>query len=259
MNFEGLPNTRDLGGMRTADGRAIRPGKLIRSGALIEARGGDLAKLAELLDTVVDFRTPKECEEKPDPAIPGVVNLHMPVVRTISAGVTREKKTDEEVFARLAMHPDEALRHMSCAYVEFVEREEARQTYARFVRLLMERHERAVLWHCTAGKDRAGFATVILQKLLGVADDVILEDYLLTNTYLKDSYESLIALLKPTIPGLQNCPDDALWTMFSADERYLQAAYDTADRLFGSFDGYLEKGLGFTQADRGTLRAMYLA
>ena len=62
MNFEGLPNTRDLGGMRTADGRAIRPGKLIRSGALIEARGGDLAKLAELLDTVVDFRTPKECE-----------------------------------------------------------------------------------------------------------------------------------------------------------------------------------------------------
>ena len=261
LHFEGMPNIRDLGGLMGADGRAIRPGMLIRSGNLCDAKGGDLARLAELIDTAVDFRTPKEREEKPDPPIDGVTNIHLPVIRTISAGVTREQKTDEQVFAQLAADAEAARHHMRCAYIEFVEEPEARRQYARFVRLLLEEHPRAVLWHCTAGKDRAGFATVIVEKRLGVSDADILADYLMTNTCMKESYGQLIATLRQLMrmpEAAQPGADAGMWAMFSADETYLQAAYDTADRLFGSFDGFLREGLGITQEERARLRERYL-
>lgn len=67
--LESLPNTRDLGGIRTADGRSIRLRRLLRSGALAGISDADREKLLKEynLKTVIDFRTDTEREEKPDP------------------------------------------------------------------------------------------------------------------------------------------------------------------------------------------------
>ena len=63
LKFDKLSNTRDLGGMRTEDGRTIVPGKLIRSGQLYDITESDIRKLSELVDTVVDLRTEEEKRE----------------------------------------------------------------------------------------------------------------------------------------------------------------------------------------------------
>ena len=254
----GLHNTRDLGGLRTADGRAIRPGKLIRSGHLYDAKGDDLQRLAPLVDTVVDFRTPKEREEKPDPALPGVTNLHLPIVDTLTAGLSREREADKAMFARLARDPEGAREYMRTTYRNFVTGDFALSQYSRFIRVLLEPHERAVLWHCTAGKDRAGFATVLLLRLLGVEEDAVLADYLLTNECQRETVNALIAMVSRQMQ-LPASAEEAVRVMFSADESYLRAADQATAERFGGFDGLARDGLGLTADEIQALRERYLS
>lgn len=116
--FEGLHNTRDLGGMPTADGRTIAPAKLLRSGALHKASEQDLARLVGDYDLagVIDFRTQLERDKEPDPRelMEGVVFYDFPALSgetigiTHGAGVAQDLKT----FASYNASPHELVRGM---------------------------------------------------------------------------------------------------------------------------------------------------
>ena len=88
ISFEALPNTRDLGGMRTRGG-VIAPGKLIRSGALSQASAADIGKLGRLADTVIDLRSAAERAQKPDPDIPGAAYAGLPLIDDLVADERR--------------------------------------------------------------------------------------------------------------------------------------------------------------------------
>ena len=90
IEFEGLPNTRDLGGMPAADGKRIRTHRLLRSGLLAPATRADLARLHDDYDLRldIDLRTDEECAERPDPVaeLPGLRFVHLPVFQEPAAG-----------------------------------------------------------------------------------------------------------------------------------------------------------------------------
>ena len=92
--FEGLPNTRDMGGIAGADGRRVVCGKLLRSGALDGATSHDLDLLRDgyRLRTVVDLRTEEERRKKPDPedALPDVRFVDAPILNPASLGIAKE-------------------------------------------------------------------------------------------------------------------------------------------------------------------------
>ncbi len=255
--FENLNNTRDLGGMPGADGRRILPGRLIRSGHLYFASEADVAKLEQLVDVVVDFRTAGERSEKPDPALAFAEALHVPIFGKLTKGVTHEKEA--HVKARLQVtDPEAAIASMCGTYESFVESPVPLAGYRQFVDVLLKPHQRAVLWHCTAGKDRAGFAAVIVQWLLGVDEAAIHEDYLATNTCLAAEVESLVEMLRAQMGKAGAEADAALRCLFTAREEYLDAAFANAKRLYGSFDGFLEQGLRVTAEERAILQEQYL-
>ena len=258
LDFEKLPNTRDLGGMKTADGRTVRQGRLIRSGQLAGLPGADIARLAELIDTIADFRTEEEKGEDPDCDIPGAAYHFIPILEAVAAGVSHEAESEEQVFARLVFDPEASGNHMCGMYRKFAESEYSVSQYSRFIHILMEDHDRAVLWHCSVGKDRAGTAAVIIQKILGVSDEDILRDYLDTNGYLKDELDRVIAYARMKTGSDDPRIESSVRKLYSTDRSYLQAFLDAVDRRYGSFDGYVHEGLGLSDSDIQLLREKYL-
>ena len=259
VEFEKLLNTRDLGGMTGADGRKIKTGKLYRSGHLAFASENDLKKLSELIELSVDFRTAQECEEKPEPAMEGVVCCYNPIFEERRAGVTRDEDSFAEVLRTMMYDAEIARRHMCASYEGFITNPYCAGQYERFVRMLLQDHERGVLWHCTAGKDRAGFGSVIVQELLGVSREDIREDYLMTNACLEPDIRWLKQMIFEQNPNAD--PDiagKAVSYVFEAHIPYLDAAYAAVETQFGSFDNYLAEALHITPAEREKLRDMYL-
>lgn len=259
IDFEEMLNTRDLGGMTGSDGRKIKPGKLYRSGNLAFASENDLKKLSGLIELSIDFRTSKECSEKPEPFMTNVVCCYNPIFEEQRAGVTRDQDSFAEMLNNMMDDAEIACRYMCASYEGFITNKYSVGQYERFIRMLLQEHKKGVLWHCTAGKDRTGFAAVIIQELLGVSRDDIREDYMLTNTCLKPETLRLKQMVFEEKPGIdRDIADKALSYVFEAHIPYLDAAYAAAEKEYGSFDNYLTEALHITPADREKFRAMYL-
>ena len=258
LKLDKLNNTRDMGGMRTGDGRVIRPGALYRSGHLYSASDADRVRLRDRIGLILDLRTDREREEKPDPALPGVREEHIPILSSLSAGVTRDEASDKEAFELLAQNPGEAMQYMCRIYAGFVADESCRAGYRRFLDYLLDGHDKGVLWHCTAGKDRAGFAAVIVGELLGVERAAIERDYLDTNGYLREEVDQLIAMLQRQYRRESPEIERSLRLLFGAEKAFLRSAYAEAEKQFGDFGGFLSEGLRLSGAERKALQARYL-
>jgi len=148
---------------------------------------------------------------------------------------------------------DRATAHevMRRVYRGFVDLEGARDAFAALFRRIAEGPDGAVLFHCTAGKDRTGWAAALLLHLAGVDDATILEDYLLTNTFSSATREKYLGLVREHL-GADKV--DVYERVMVADEEYLHAGYDAAVAAYGSREGYLRKGLGLDDADLVRLR-----
>ena len=145
--LSGAPNTRDLGGLKTMDGRVIRRGRLLRSGALGQLTEQDIILLQSIpLRTVVDFRSEREIAEKPDLMIPGVQQIHCPILPQLT-GVTRELGEDGmPAYFRMALEIGmQADTWMAGLYLPLVESEYSQTHYREFFRILLSHTEGALL------------------------------------------------------------------------------------------------------------------
>ena len=253
LDFEKLANTRDLGGMIARDGRRIRKGRLIRSGLLARVSEKDLEKLSQMLSAVVDFRSDIERRQQPDPSVSGVEYFALPAVEDTAPGVTREAESDQLIL-QLMKDREKARAHMIKTYRDVMTSAYSLRQYERFFRLLLEGRDKAILWHCTAGKDRAGMAAFLVEKALGVPDEVLQADYLMTNQYLADEVQMLAKMLG------QNGETDpvAVDYLFGAKTEYLDVVYQIIHDDYHSFDAFYREGLRLTDLDLEQLRALYL-
>ena len=258
IEFEKLANTRDLGGMIGAGGKKVRPGKLYRSGQLTFADPKDIEKLSGLIEISVDFRTVQECLEKKEPEIPGVAYCHLPILEEERAGVARDNRSFAEVREKMLQDENIALNYMSQTYKEFIVNDYSVGQYEKFVRMLLEEHQKGVLWHCTAGKDRAGFGTIIVQEILGISRDDIIDDYLYTNVCLEQEIQSITESVC-SMEGIDHQKaSKAIFYVFGADESYLRTLYKTVEENYGNFQNYLRSALHITPEEQSKFRDMYL-
>ncbi|MBQ1022357.1 tyrosine-protein phosphatase [Micromonospora sp. D93] len=255
----GAPNARDLGGLVGADGRRVRVGQLIRTPALGRLTDEDLPVLAKLGPAcVVDLRATTEIAVAPDDrfaAEPRVVRLPVhdpehPVFTYVSAVLLGH---DLDAYAELARQGTAGA--MAAIYRWFVTGESARVGFAEAVRLAARPENLPLLYHCSAGKDRTGWLTVILLTALGVDEAAIRADYL-RNNELTDSLRAVIVeAMRRRNPELDV---DAVLPVLEVRAEYLDAGYAEVRRVHGSFDVYLRDGLGLTDADLRALRAQLL-
>lgn len=128
--------------------------------------------------------------------------------------------------------------------------------YRGFLEGLTEAENFPTLFHCTAGKDRAGFAAAVALMAVGVPRETVMRDYLLTNGYTAEHTDSTLRLIR--LASLFRADPEAVRPLFEARRSYLQAAFDTIDSEYGSTDAYLRAGLGLDDDARERLRANLL-
>lgn len=267
--LEGLSNTRDLGGFPVQDGRKIKSRRLIRSGALIWGSEKDLQVLQRdyNLKTIVDFRTAAEREEKPDPVLDGVDNIWNPILEESTLGITREGEGTEardvikEVLRTIGTRKNGVEEYMRTMYMNFVSKPHGRKQYSKFFELLLKQEEGAILWHCSAGKDRVGMGTALLLTALGVPEDVVLADYMCTNTFGRNEVSTMMEKLQTRFSTYMEDNEDALngiRLFFAVEAVFLTSAFEQMKQEYGSIDNFLEKEMGLTPEKRQRLQEMYL-
>lgn len=223
LHLAGVANARDIGGYRTVDGRTVRTGMVYRTDQLNNLTPADLAELSRRqVREVDDLRTVYERALGPDRIPAGVRGNWYDMVGETPL---------PELVSSLAGGPE--------MYRAFITTPGANRAVAAVLRDVLEngRNGGAVLFHCTAGKDRTGWVAAVLLTLLGVDRDTVTEDYLLSNHYRGAERGDLPA---------------------GVDEVWLDAAFDQAAASYGSFDRYVSDGLGLSAADIAALRELML-
>jgi protein-tyrosine phosphatase len=237
LAFEGAMNFRDLGGYPAADGRRTRWRRLFRADSLGDLTPRDLARIGELgLRGLIDFRIEAERRLKPDrlPEDSGV--------RTLELGFLPAGTLDMLARVRARSITTAELEREVLGHYRLFVRDHASE-YRQAVLFASDPTNYPLLIHCTSGKDRTGVAAAILLLAVGVPRETVLQDYDLTNHYRRD----VSHLFGP------NTPPEVISLLLSAPSHYLEAALDEMEQRFGSFSGYLEKGLGVDDAARARL------
>ncbi|MFD9307381.1 tyrosine-protein phosphatase [Streptomyces sp. NPDC060048] len=226
IKLEGAANFRDAGGYRTTSGQWVKMGEIYRSDALDKLTGDDLAKLQRLrVKTVFDLRTESERTKDADKVPAGATY----VVADVFAGAPP--------FQSMPTSPDEAVKAMVDAERAMVGGEGGKKAYTRVFEGMERDRDRAVLFHCTAGKDRTGWANASLLTALGVPGETVMADYLASNDYRKAANDAVLSHL-PAAQAAVYKP------MLDVRPEYLNAGYEEVEAAYGTFDNYLGNGLG---------------
>jgi protein-tyrosine phosphatase len=242
LHLASAPNFRDVGGYRTRDGRWVRMGVAYRSDQLDRLTDQDLAVIAELAPTmVVDLRTDAERRGGADRVPPGA--------RPLVEDVLADAPPGGPAMGALTT-PDAAAQFLVAANRQFVDLPSARKAYAGLFGELEDANGE-VIYHCSAGKDRTGWASAVLLTLLGVPRETVVADYLASNGYLTDKNAALFQKLPPQRAAIM----EPLMTVRRA---YIDAAFDEAERQYGSIDRYADQALGLDAAAVARLKARFL-
>ena len=239
--LENQPNFRTLEGIQTANGRKFRKNMVYRSGSLNKLSPSDISKLEDIgLALVIDFRSDREVSSYPGTVIPSVKNT----LRIIISDEARDRAMEF-----LERNDAAGLENVLIAdYRRMIRNDSMR--FAEFFRTLEQATDLPLVYHCAAGKDRTGIATVLLLTALDVDIDTVKQDYFLSNERLKSYAERLIR--KVTEEGRNG---EILRPMMEVRQEYLQAALDEIDCSFGGLDNYLSKIL---RVDSELLKTKYL-
>ena len=149
-----------------------------------------------------------------------------------------------------------AEEYMAGLYRNLVMDPFSRQQYRKFFGILLDQKEGAVLWHCSAGKDRVGVGTALLLSALGVPRETILADYMMVNTFTAEVVESRLEELNERLQNPQLI--DCLRELMQVQESYLISVFQAIEDGYGTMDSFLEKEMGLCAEKREQLREMYL-
>lgn len=272
IGLKGVSNARDLGGYKGASGKKVKKGKLLRSGALYKATKKDIKKLKNTyhLAYVVDFRSAEVRAGKMDPVIKGVTNIFDPVFGEDTAFLTFEqaaKKAQEangiipvgnktEKLITKVSNIGDVETVLGADYTALVTEPHSIEAYQKFFQIVLDNEDGSVLFHCSAGKDRTGVAAILLLSALGVKEDTIKKDYILTNDFIQSDVDKMERKIS-NAGGSEEIQNQAALSKGVA-KSWGDSIFATIKSQYGSMNQYLKKEIGLSNKEKKKLRKMYL-
>ena len=238
LPLAGATNFRDLGGYIGHGGRAVKWRRIFRSDHLAGLTAQDQALLAQLgVARAVDFRGKAESAAYAY-ALPGVAYHLLALEPTVVQRALELQRTGHRITAQ------DAVGLMQETYRGFVHDNAPR--FAELFSLLLAR-DTPTVFHCTAGKDRTGFAAALILLALGVPRDEVMHDYLLTNS-----------LYQRPAGMASHAPEEVLAVLWRVQQEFLDAALHSVDHDYGGVQAYLQDVLGVDAAAQKHLAGLYL-
>lgn len=252
IKLQGASNARDLGGYINKDGQKIKVHRLICSNSLSHLTKADQKKLVKTyhVATDIDLRTIKEQKQSPDVKMKGVKLIKDPVYKSFGAFPDFSKK-------------NAGVKMMEKSYRLAITSAQGRKAYKTlFHELLKNPKNKAVLWHCSAGKDRAGMGTVFVLSALNFDKKMIAKDYLKSNQYLVQTNKENLKHQEASWKAQGKTLTPTVVSNFKAQNgvrmAYLNAMYKAINHKYGSMKKFLHKGLGLSNAQLKQLQHNYL-
>ena len=243
VNVPGVQNFRDLGGYPVyAQHKRIRWGMLYRSARIDLSQPATRDKLNHLgIRTVIDLRTPSE-SPLPAGTLPGqprVVHIPIPVdcLTDILADIDQQR-IQPDTIGRIV---ERINRHIVAANAP---------VFRQMFDILLDKENYPAVIQCSTGKGRTGIASALVLSALGVNDDDIMTDYRLSRFNIPTAISYVYELPVRS--------QEALITLFSARENFLNAAKDEIERTYGSVDEYLTKAVGLQKDEQRQLQEILL-
>lgn len=249
-------NFRELGGYKTLSGKTIKYHKLLRTAMLATLDDNDLDFLKNYgVKYDIDFRSKQEVTKHPDRVPAGAKYEFDPV---FSEDLTNSSKSLDDLEVAAKDNPNFGFDHMLFAYEDMVKSNSAKKAYRKFFKYLLQntKADNVVLFHCTAGKDRTGFAAILLLTALGVPLRQIKKDYLLTNITTKDFVNNMIEREKKR--GLSKNVLQSIYDIQTVQPEYFDHAIKVMNDEYGSVNNYLREVMKLSGSDIMKLRSIYL-
>lgn len=252
--LQSTPNFRDLGGLVTQDGRQLRHGQLFRTEGPAYLTAADIAQLHALgLRLVCDLRSDNEREHEPNAwcadAPLNMLNLD------VSADL---RAHGNEAWDALKRDPSPTGgRNAMLHNYRSMARGMAPHLRTLFERMIAH-EELPALIHCTAGKDRTGFAIAIILHALGVPRETIYADYLLSRRH-ASAERFGASITQSFIAAFGFAPNaNVIDALVNVEEAYLDTALQEAEALAGSLDTYIRERIGLDAGEVEQLRSLLL-
>ncbi|WP_372343983.1 tyrosine-protein phosphatase [Streptomyces sp. KL116D] len=253
--LQGAVNVRDIGGYRAAGGGRVRYGLVYRADALSKLTDADVTTLDELsVRQAVDYRVPLEVQYDGADRLPaGVTGVARPVsdnglyAHILTAIASRDPVRQEEMLGG-----GRAAAFMRSVYPMFVTGADNRARFAATLHDIAYGGRGALLYHCTSGKDRTGWTTYVLLRLLGVSQRAAVDDYLASNTF-RAAYDAKLRESLAQSGAMRN--PDLLVPLQEVRTDYLTAALDQVVTDYGGLHRYVTEGLGVDRRTAALLRA----
>ncbi|MDN6028698.1 MAG: tyrosine-protein phosphatase [Lactobacillus sp.] len=249
-------NPRDLGGYLTRNGYRVKAHRLLRAGNMNLLSLHDRQYLLQYgLATVVDLRSPAECDARPDIQIPGVHHVQL----AVSDDDSTSGGSSEQVKALKARYEHDqyvGFELMCMRYRLHVTSSHAQRAYHQLFELLANQRTGATVIHCSEGKDRTGLAVIFLLSILGVDAETIRQDYLASNELLsiyRANRDQELAAAGASLTVRAN-----MRILGSVCDAFLDTSLLLIEQKYGGMSQYLEEQLGVTPRLRQALYELYL-
>tara|TARA_Y100001970_G_scaffold109496_1_gene136759 strand:+ start:4122 stop:4997 length:876 start_codon:yes stop_codon:yes gene_type:complete len=247
LPMDGAYNTRELGGYKTTDGKSVKWGMLFRSDKLSDISETDQKYLQNLgIKRIVDFRSEGEKTEDPNNIPEGINYIETPInvdgaMRSKIEAVLKGE-TNKEIKSFLV----DANKEFVTNYTD---------VYENFLKGLID-EDGPTLFHCTAGKDRAGFAAAITLIALGVSREDVIKDYMKTNVFTKNRIDEMIDKIE--LMSLYQVDAEILRPLIGVERIYIETAFTTAEEEYGSLENFIREGLNISDEEIQMLRNKFL-
>jgi len=242
--FKKVVNFRDVGGLKTTQGRTVKWGKIFRSDNLSQLRASEFDKFNDLkIKRVFDLRTPQEIEGKEDHLPANVTYVHAPSVLDhgdllsgMKSKVLNGEISDEQSIQIMA----EFYRTIVANNVPALK---------QLLQTILNSDE-PVLYHCSAGKDRTGITTALLLSILKVDRQTIINEYLLSDYYRRQKVEKMLAKANMAKVVKPHIGVGVIQNFMKVDERYLNEAFNYIDSNYGGMESFIKNQLGINDVQR---------